>query len=693
MATLEQIQEIANRGIQNQLSPERKIRFDELVTRGIITLPGEPDILAPKATTPKEQPSPEEGSLVSQFLEPAATFITGAVAEPLAGLSGIVQPVNPFTTAETPTQAVEQTRESLTFQPRTAQGKIGLQAIAEFPPVKAFVEGLQKSEKFLGDIGFDIAGPAGGAFGASIPTAILEGLGLVSLKQLRLGKADLIDPEGKPVPELQTALDKANVKFEDLSAQAKTELVGGPAGLNIEEAARRGRFQEQGIPFTEGDISQQFKQISTEQRLLSMVGDEASEPLRQLKLAQSQAFIKNTDELVDSLGGTEDAGNVLKGALEGRLDLLKQEKNALYKEFAETSPDLAAIPVITTSIEDAIPDPQTVRRINRLVSGPGKALEDLLVEFGIDKNTASVDAFIKAGENITPLDIGNFEDFRQAINQIERADQSNTIKVITGPIKKALDGETNIIDQALSAAGVTDESVLAPIKKARETVRTIKTEFSPESITGKLIKVKKDGVTPVIEASQAIDKIIGKNVPIENLKKTMASLKKSGPNGKSAIDSLQASVVLKALENSLKASTVKTGGIQTITPNQFVKSLNDFGADRLNILFANNKPALKRLQGLKKIAKEITPPSVTVPKGSAPIILDALKRTGNLPVLGAVTQSVNFIVNAGSDARKVRKAIQAKPAFKKSVKFLKDDFPALSVALGIGSINGENGDK
>lgn len=681
MATLEQIQEIANRGIQNQLSPERRVKFDELVTRGIITLPGEPDILG---ATPEAPGTAEEGGIVSRFLEPAATFISGAIAEPVAGLAGVA--TAPFVGPERATQSIEATREALTFQPRTVQGKIGLQAVAEFPPVRAFIEGLQKSERFLGDIGFDIAGPAGGAFGASIPTAILEGLGLVSLKKLRLGKADLIDSAGKPVPELKTALDKAGVDFEDLTDQAKTELRGGPAGLNIEEAARRGRFQEQGIPFTSGDVSQQFKQIATEQRLLSMVADETSEPLRQLKLAQSQAFIKNVDELVDSLGGTEDAGDVLKGALEGRLELLKSEKNALYKEFAETSPEVARIPVITKSIEEAIPEAQTVRRINRLVGRGGQALEDLLVEFGIDKDTVKVNAFIKRGENITPLDIGNFDDFRQGINIIERADNTDAIKVITGPIKRALDSEADIIDQAARAAGITDESVLAPLKKAREIVRVTKTEFSPQSITGKLTGVKPDGVTPTIEASKAVEKIIGKNIPIENLERTVDSLNKAGRSGKNGIRALQASVVLKALDNALKAATIKTGGIQTITPNQFVKSLNDFGTDRLDVLFANNKGALKKLQALKKTAEEITPPAAAVPRGSAPVILDAIKRVGNLPIVGAVTQTINFIVNAGSDARKIRNAIKTRPSFRKSVKFLKDDFPTLATVLGIGTI-------
>ncbi len=41
MASREQIQEIANRGLQDRLSPEKRQKFDELVNRGIITLPGQ----------------------------------------------------------------------------------------------------------------------------------------------------------------------------------------------------------------------------------------------------------------------------------------------------------------------------------------------------------------------------------------------------------------------------------------------------------------------------------------------------------------------------------------------------------------------------------------------------------------------------------------------------------------------------
>jgi hypothetical protein len=538
----------------------------------------------------------------------------------------------------------------------------------------------------LGDLGFKVAGPAGGAFGATLPTALLEAFGLVGLKKLRLGKADFVTPDGKPSAELNAALQKAGVKFEDLTPEQLDELGKARQGADVLEASRRARFEEQGIPFTKGDVGQEFTQITKEQRLLSMIGAEESEPLRQLKFNQSQAFIKNVDEVVDGLGGAKDAGELLKGALEGRLKLLKKEKGDLYQQFANTSPDLKNLPIITDTLVDAIPDRATSRRIERLVPTQAKALDDLLVEFGVSKDAAKVDEFLKAGDNVTPLDIGNFEDFRQGINAIERADQTGAIKVLTGPIKRALDNEASLIDDAARAAGVTDESILAPLTKARETVRQIKTEFSPDALTGKLVKFKRDGVTPVIEASKAVDKVIGPNVPIENLERTLASLNKAGKDGKTAIKALQASVVFKALDDALKSPSRKVGGTQTLGGNQFDKSLRKFGDDRLNLLFADSPELLGRIKKLQKTAQDITPPSAAVPKGSAPIILDALQRFGRLPVAAAAVDFVKFVVRAGADDRAVAQAIKANPSFSKSAKLIREDMPNLAFALGIGGV-------
>lgn len=660
--------------IRNLIASQQTTPQEDVTAQPTAQAPARPPDIAPARFA-------QQGTLFDRIVEPLVTLGTGAVAEPLAGLAGIVQPINPFTTAQTPTQAVEQTRESITFPPTTVEGKIGLQSIVEFPPVDLFVRGMQATEKFLGDLGFDLLGPIGGAIGSAVPTAILEGLGLASLRNLRLGKANLVDNAGTPTPELKLALDEAGVKFEDLTPEAVKELSGARIGLTPEEVVRRQRFEEQEIPFTAGDVTQKFKQVSEEQRLLQMAEGAETEPLRQLKLQQSEAFIRNVEKTVDDLGGTEEAGDVLKSALEGRVKLLTKEKNALYEEFARTAPEVLEIPVITDTILDSIPDVQTVRRINRLTGRNGQALQDLLVEFGIDKDPIKVDRFLKSGETITPLNIGNFDDFRQGINLVESADNTGGIKVISGPIKKALDNEAGLLEQAVKNAGITDESILAPLRKARAIVRTIKTEFSPQSAVGRLIGARRDGVTPIIEASKVADEILKPNAPIENLQRTIDSLNKSGEKGKSSIKALQASVFLKALDDALQAPTVKTGGVQTIVPNQFVKSIEKFGDDKLSVLFADNPKMLQQLKSIKEVARDITPANVTVPKGSAAVIMDTLRQAKDLPFITGITKTINFIIN--SEARVVRRAMKADPSVRKGAELIRSDFPALATALGI----------
>jgi len=145
-------------------------------------------------------------------------------------------------------------------------------------------------------------------------------------------------------------------------------------------------------------------------------------------------------------------------------------------------------------------------------------------------------------------------------------------------------------------------------------------------------------------------------------------------------------VVLNALNDALKATSRKTSGIETVGGNQFAKSLSKLGDDKLNVLFASNKKALDELKGLSQTAKDITPTAAATPKGSAPVILDALNRAGSLPGLAVFRDAVRFVVNAGADDRAVKKALKAKPQFKRVITQLEKDMPALAASIGIAGI-------
>ena len=453
------------------------------------------------------------------------------------------------------------------------------------------------------------------------------------------------------------------------------------ARLDPTQLARQQRFEAQGIPATRGDITQAFTAQAEEARLISSATQEAGEPLRQLRLQQSEAFVGKVNELVDSLGVPSRTGDSLKEALSGRKKLLRKEKNALYKKVADTSPDIANAPIITDDIIAALPNPDTLEDI-AIVGANVTGLKNALVRFGVDRSPAAIATFTEAGGTITPLTLGNFDRFRKLLGGLDRADQTGSMKVATGPIRRVLDEEAAFIDGAIKSANITDESIVSTLKEARGRVRELKTEFSPQAITGRLVDVKRDGVTPIIESSKVVNELLRASSPIENLERVVSSLSKSA-KGKKAIKDLQSNVVLDTLNAALRAPSRKTSGIETFGGNQFAKALDKFGDDKLELLFKTDKQALKTLRDLKQTGLDISPTAAAIPRGSAPVILDIMRRVGRAPGVASVIDVATFVAKAGADDRAVRRAFKANPEKAMLAKVVSRDFPNLAERLGI----------
>jgi len=367
------------------------------------------------------------------------------------------------------------------------------------------------------------------------------------------------------------------------------------------------------------------------------------------------------------LGIPADAGATVKDALAGRKKLLKDEKNALYKKVFEASPEVKAVPLFPDDIRAAIPVKEITDDLSITAPEAVEQTKLALARFGLD---TSEDALaLLESRNLTPepLTVGNFDRFRKTLNLIARTDKTGAAKVITGPVKEALDAEAVKAGEAIKKAGLGDDDTIETLNKAIERVTTLKTEFAPETIVGKLTAVKRDGKTPVVEASQTIRELIRPGAPIENLERTIKSLGQSGKKGKQAIGDIQASVVLNALEDALKAPSRKTSGIQTVGGNSFSNSLEKIGDDKLAVIFANSPKKLAELRGLKQTALDITPDALASPRGSAPVMLDIVNSFLNFPGVAAIRDTVNFVVKAGADERSVRRALQAKPGFREQI--------------------------
>lgn len=528
----------------------------------------------------------------------------------------------------------------------------------------------------------------GAVLGAGIEAALpsLGRLGSAIFRRVsgRQPAGALFDAAGQPTPEMAEALQKAGVSLQDLQQAALDDLMRLPAGSSPEQAARIAQFAQEGIPYTRGDITQALPQQAMEARLAESASDPLAQPVRSMRVEQSEKFRGALDEMVSKLGVPERTGESIKDALSGRKALMSTEKRELYKSAMEQAEQVGGVPVIPDNIRAAIHDERTTRRIERLVPQQAGALDDLLIEFGI-KNAP--DGYKGA---VDPLSLANFEDFRQAINAIERTDQTGTIKVLSGPIKQALDDEIGL---AVDAAGhAMPADLLATLQKARGVTRDIKTEFSPQAMAGRLIDVKRDGVTPVVEASTVSRRLLGPAGTVEDMKRTMQSLAKSGDKGKQAIGDLQATAIMDIMEAAFGATSRKIDGVPTLGPAAFQKALKKIGDPKLNILFSNNKDALSRLKNLGKIAGNIQAQAGATPKGSASVILDSLNKMGimgissKIPGAGLLLDVVDTAAKNAGTKQAVKQALDAKPDRLKMAIQIDRNYPALAQALGIAGL-------
>lgn len=181
--------------IQAQLPDGRILEFPDGTDQSIIQRVVKQQLGAAEDIA---QPAPSLGQQALGALENVGALVSGAVAEPIAGLAGIGALLPG---GRTPTEAIEATREALTFQPRTETGQAQQRAIGE--TLAPIGEAIQKVETGLGEAAFEATGvPALAAIATALPTAIAEAIGLKGASKLKLAKSG--SPLAKRIAEEST---------------------------------------------------------------------------------------------------------------------------------------------------------------------------------------------------------------------------------------------------------------------------------------------------------------------------------------------------------------------------------------------------------------------------------------------------------------------------------------------------------
>ena len=584
--------------------------------------------------------------------ENVLSFATGAIAEPIAGLSGIAASI--FGGKQgAGAKTVEDVQKALTYAPRTASGQEIQQGVGKtLAPVG---EAIGATEDFLGEGTLSLTGsPVLAAGAATLPTAALE---LAGLKGIR----------------------KARPSVED-AAQTPPISDGGFTGTDI--PATRG---EQLQANRSGDA---FDQLKEEQFLLEQSG-QAGDELRSFKAIQSEEVNRYLSDIAPENAG--EVGQSVKDAIELRNNSSRFKRSQAYDKLAEVTKD-TNVGLNTDIIGEVLPEAGELRDFAATQPGQFKAVSDLLTEFGIDKTNASIGRMESQGIPITPLSVENAERFRKRLNAIEQADNTGSTSRITGPIKTQLDSEFDIAAKALEANG--SEDIARAAKNARNSHIALKTEFDEKGIVDRLTaNASRGSKVPKIEESQVYSKIIANSTPIEQFDSLITSLDRAGSKGKLAKNSIKSRMILDLIDSGFAAGSRKIKGERVFGGNAFSKRFAQI-EPKLKSLMSESEFA--RLSKIKEISKDLTPPSGAIPKGSAGLFIDTMNKLGvfvlldKIPGAGPIlAEQTKLLGRRSKDAKSVRKAL-SNPKTKEAFDLIKSDYPALAVALGVGQIKSDN---
>ena len=161
----------------------KDVIMQKAISSGMATQADFGDVAQPATQQSAQQQESSFGEQALGVAENVGSIVSGAIADPLAGIAGIAQSINPFADEGAGARAVEATKEALTYQPRTEVGQQQQQAIGEtLAPVG---EVLSSAETGLGEAALDLTGsPFIASIAHSLPTAALEVLGFKGSKAL-----------------------------------------------------------------------------------------------------------------------------------------------------------------------------------------------------------------------------------------------------------------------------------------------------------------------------------------------------------------------------------------------------------------------------------------------------------------------------------------------------------------------------
>jgi len=359
MATLEQIQEISNRGLQDQLNPERRAKFDELVRRGIITVPAGAEALPSPVGLSQQTAAPAPAITDPAQEQPGALRAIppeGAEGPSLEG-SGLVRPlikgqrakpISPFVAAID--RGIANVGEGLQQAGLEALNKLGIvddSTLADFNKrvagdIEAFKE-IQESDPIASTIG-EILGEVGATAvipgGATIKGAAAAGTVIGATQFVPEGESRL---EQAVTGGVAGGATSAALKTVGKVAEKVTGIVKGQTAKEVQELEKLGK--EFGVQTSVGDITGQplIKKAEVLAENIPVIGFSG------FRETQQQQVARAAGEIVDGFSVNGDWAKILQTSLVDKADAVRKVAGNLFNKVGSLANPLGNVPISKTN--------------------------------------------------------------------------------------------------------------------------------------------------------------------------------------------------------------------------------------------------------------------------------------------------------------------------------------------------------
>lgn len=340
----------------------------------------------PVQQQPTTQQEGDQGFFGASVIEPTLSVASSIVAEPVAGLAGLIGSALPGEEGQG-ARFVEATREALTYDPRTAAGQQGLQAVGEavqtgleaaqvpvsgiagtgeflaqrargLPTGVALLRGAQTVEDVQREGLSEALGqrvleqtdsPLAATVAFSVPTALLEIAGTKGVKAPKLRITD--DAISSAKETVKQGFDAKNIDVPLDATQKERQLIDAitrgdkekvaamaDADPDIAKAAEDLGLREPGLPSAQ---ARNVQYRETEQALKKIPGS-------QLSKIEADAIVElqnKADSLIQEFGGRLDKSEL-------SFDLARRSQTAIDDLFAQSD---KAYSDISTNIPKTTP--------------------------------------------------------------------------------------------------------------------------------------------------------------------------------------------------------------------------------------------------------------------------------------------------------------------------------------------------